>query len=100
MEKKFDQGHTVALTFMDSLSNFPNIVMKSSGLFVKIVSWIVSMKSDSRKDEFISHLNYTRNIEAMVSKLPMQECLKVDYKITKGDRASVLRFRQVCKETS
>lgn len=82
---------------MDNLSNFPNIVMKSSGLFVKIVSWIVSMKSDSRKDEFISHLNYTRN---MVLKLPMQECLKVVYKITKGDRASVLRFRQVCKGTS
>ncbi|VDP38354.1 unnamed protein product [Schistosoma mattheei] len=61
---------------MDNLSNFPNMVMKSSVSFVKIVLWIVSMKSESRKDEFISHLNYTRNIESMVLKLPMQECLK------------------------
>ncbi|VDO87655.1 unnamed protein product [Schistosoma margrebowiei] len=46
---------------------------------------MVSMKSDSRTEEFISDLNYTRNIEAMVLKLPMQEWLKVAYNIVKGN---------------
>ncbi|CAH8674642.1 unnamed protein product [Schistosoma rodhaini] len=89
LEETFGQKHIIARTFIDNLLNFPNIKRNQPVGLRKLSREMQACCLTLEQMNYVSDLNSTRTIEAMVLKLPthvQQKWLKTAYKIIRGGR--------------